>query len=232
MTAQAPSNGERGGERLVRHNASEAVAAHVRRLIFDGELRQGDKVPQQEIADALGVSRIPVREALVALERDGVVTIEPHRGAFVNAFDSAAVEDHYELYGLIYGHATRRCVERADDAVLDELNALAKEIASETRPGPMLERATGFHALVHRVGGSPRLRAILHSLSGVVPGNFFEAIPGALEIARRAFPEIVAAMKARDAEAAAERCRAMHSAQGERVVAVLEDRGLFGRGDA
>ena len=67
MAESAPDMDPKG--RLVRQNASEAVAAHVRRLVFDGKLRQGDKVPQQEIADALGVSRIPVREALVALER-------------------------------------------------------------------------------------------------------------------------------------------------------------------
>ncbi len=221
-----------GAERLVRQNASEAVAAHVRRLVFDGELRQGDKVPQQEIADALGVSRIPVREALVALERDGVVTIEPHRGAFVNAFDPAAIEDHYELYGLIYGHATRRCVERAERAVIDELAELAARIADESRPAPMLERATEFHAIVHRVGGSPRLRAILNSLSGIVPGNFFAVIPGSLDVARRSFPAIAKAMKRGDAEAAAEACRAMHRAQGERVVVHLEAQGLFGEGGA
>lgn len=220
------------GERLVRQNASEAVAAHVRRLVFDGELRQGDKVPQQEIADALGVSRIPVREALVALERDGVVTIEPHRGAFVSAFDPAAIEDHYELYGLIYGHATRRCVERADPSVIDELVALAERIADETRSEPMLDRATEFHAIVHRVGGSPRLRAILNSLSGIVPGNFFGVIPGSLDVARRSFPAIAKAMRQGDAEGAAEACRAMHRAQGERVVAHLEAQGLFGESGA
>ncbi len=223
MTASATG----AGERLVRQNASEAVAAHVRKLIFDGELRPGDKVPQQEIADALGISRIPVREALVALERDGVVSIEPHRGAFVSAFDSAAVEDHYELYGLVYGHASRRCVERADADVLAELQILADRIAREKRPGPLLELAADFHAIVHRVGGSPRLRAILNSLSGIVPGNFFEVIPGAAAIARDVFPEIVASMTAGDAEAAAARCRAMHRAQGARVIAYLEAQGAF-----
>ncbi len=210
-----------------RPNASEAVAAHVRRLVFEGKLREGDRVPQQEIADALGVSRIPVREALVALERDGVVRIEPHRGAFVAPFDPEAIEDHYELYGLVYGHATRRTAERAGPSVVDELVRLADRISGAHDPEALLAAVGRFHAILHRVGGSPRLRAVLHSLSGIVPGNFFAVIPGSIEVARDAFPEIAAAIRAGDPEQAARRCRAMHRAQGQRVVAYLRACGLF-----
>ena len=56
---------------LVRRNVGEIVADHIRRLVFDGSLADGERVPQREIAEALGVSSIPVREALVALEREG-----------------------------------------------------------------------------------------------------------------------------------------------------------------
>jgi len=213
---------------LARPNAGEAVVEHVRRLVFDGHLRQGDKVPQQEIADSLGVSRIPVREALVALERDGVVTIEPHRGAFVNAFDPAAIEDHYELYGLVYGHATRRTAERADEAAVSELERLAGTIADANDPETLFEEVGRFHAIIHEVGGSPRLRAILHSLSAMVPGNFFAVIPGASEIVRKGFSGIAAAIRARDANEAEARCRAMHRAHGAGVIRHLQKRGMFG----
>lgn len=213
--------------RLARPNAGSAVVEHVRRLVFDGQLRQGDKVPQQEIADALGVSRIPVREALVALERDGVVTIEPHRGAFVNAFDPAAIEDHYELYGLVYGHATRRTAERADERTRVELERLAAAIADASDPESLFERVGHFHAVIHQVGGSPRLRAILRSLSAIVPGNFFAVIPGSKEIVREGFSDIAAAIRARDAREAEARCRAMHRAHGAGVTRYLKERGLF-----
>lgn len=223
MSEDAP----RSPDRLIRQNASEAIAAHVRRLVFDGELRAGDKVPQQEIADALGVSRIPVREALVGLARDGVVTIEPHRGAFVSAFDPDAIQDHYELYALIYGHATRRTAERADQATLAELAKLAASIEAAPDASTLFEQVARFHAIVHEVGGSPRLRALVIALSGIVPGNFFAVIPGASEIAHKGFVRIVEAIRADDPEEAARRCGAMHRAHGERVVAYLEGRGLF-----
>jgi DNA-binding GntR family transcriptional regulator len=98
---------------LVRRSSGDHAAVYIRRLIFEGRLRPGERIPQEQIAQALGVSRIPVREALIALEREGWVTIEMHRGAFVNALDEQAARDTYELFGLVYGFAVRRAIGRA-----------------------------------------------------------------------------------------------------------------------
>ena len=97
-----------------RPSSGDLVAIHVRTLIFNGELRQGDRVHQDDIARQLGVSRIPVREAIIALDREGWLTITPHRGAFVHGLDEDSLRDHYELLGLVYGLAARRAVSRAD----------------------------------------------------------------------------------------------------------------------
>jgi DNA-binding GntR family transcriptional regulator len=95
--AKGRSNGSRQAK-LVRTPSGEHIASHVRSLIFEGELRPGMRVPQDAIAQDLGVSRIPVREALIVLEREGWVTNEMHRGAFINALDEPTVHDHYELF--------------------------------------------------------------------------------------------------------------------------------------
>ena len=79
------------------------------------------RVPQDAIAQDLGVSRIPVREALIVLEREGWVTNEMHRGAFINALDEQTVHDHYELFGLIYGFAAKRALARAGDDLPQQL---------------------------------------------------------------------------------------------------------------
>ena len=98
-----------------RRSSGDLVAVHIRSMIFDGELRQGDRMRQDDIARRLGVSRIPVREAIIALDREGWLTITPHRGAFVHGLDEDALRDHYELLGLVYGLAARRATERASD---------------------------------------------------------------------------------------------------------------------
>src|SRR6266700_3549230 len=110
--------------RLARRSSGDDAAMLIRRMIFDGELRPGERVPQDDVAAMLGISRIPVREALIALEREGWVTIEMHRGAFVNALDARSVRDHYELFGLVYGFAARRAIERSDDELVGRLTAI------------------------------------------------------------------------------------------------------------
>src|SRR6195952_660204 len=115
-------------EVLVRRSSGEQAALYIRRLIFDGVLREGDRVPQDAIAKRLGLSRIPVREALLSLEREGWVTIKPHRGAFLGALDETVVRDHYELYGHVFGFAAARAAERSTPEMLVKLADLQKLI--------------------------------------------------------------------------------------------------------
>ncbi len=69
-------NAEAAPEPITRRSSGDEAARFIRRAIFDGTLRPGARVPQDQVAEALGISRIPVREALIALEREGWVTIE------------------------------------------------------------------------------------------------------------------------------------------------------------
>src|SRR6478736_7975099 len=98
---------------MIRRSSGDLVAAHLRRMVFDGEYKPGDRVRQDEIPAELGVSRIPVSEAIIALEREGWVTVEPHRGAFVNGLDADFIRDHFELHGAIVGLTAARVVQRA-----------------------------------------------------------------------------------------------------------------------
>ena len=125
------------------------------------------------------------------------------------------------LQGVLEAESAHLPVRRHEDLAAAEGRAVGAQAEA------LLAAVGRFHAILHRVGGSPRLRAVLHSLSGIVPGNFFAVIPGSIEVARDAFPEIAAAIRAGDPEQAARRCRAMHRAQGQRVVAYLRACGLF-----
>src|SRR5258708_26744630 len=93
-------------------------------------------MPQDAIARTLGVSRIPVREAMIALEREGWVTSIAHRGVFVNAIDESAVHDHYELYGLLYGFAARRATERQGAPLAPKLQPIPKRVSAAAGDAP------------------------------------------------------------------------------------------------
>ena len=214
--------GER--RRLDRKSAGGKVADYLRELIFNGDLQSGDRVPQQQIADALGVSRIPVREGVVALEREGFVTVEPHRGAFVNRLDGETIADHFELFGLIYGFAARRTAERASPEDVRVLEGLLGEIESARQSGPMMRAVSRFRDELVRVGGSPRLDGLMLSLAAIVPGNFFKEISGAMPIARDGFAKVFDAIRAGDGEGAERACVEMMRAHARNVVTTHEKR--------
>lgn len=226
----APAPGRRdartrpAGSALARRNVGESVADHIRQLVFEGRLRDGERVPQREIAEALGVSSIPVREALVALEREGVVSIHAGRGAFVNGLDPEVALEQFSIFGRIYGLAARRAAERADAGWIEQLAGLAERIGSERDMDSTLAVSIRFQLLIVDTGGSKRLAALFRPLSQIVPGNFYVSIPGSLARTRRGVAEIVAAMRAGNAERAERACWEMMDEIGELVARQLRRR--------
>lgn len=217
-------------DRPKRRSSGSQAADYIRRLIFEGELKPGERVPQDDIAAALSLSRIPVREGLIALEREGWVSIELNRGAFVNALDADAVRDSYELFGLVYGFATRCAVARSDDSLLPRLAELEAGIRQSDDPGEVARLTVAFHNTIVEAARSPRIKVVLRASSGLVAGNFFEQIPGSIEVERKGLAAILRALRKGDADGAAEHYVAMLRRQGELVVKVFEARGLFSPG--
>jgi DNA-binding GntR family transcriptional regulator len=215
-------------EATSRRSSGADAAEHVRRLIFEGRLKPGDRVPQDEVAEALSVSRIPVREALIALEREGWVTIELNRGAFVNALDADAIRDSYELFGLVYGFATRCAMARSSDGeVVEQLVAIERALR-DTDDLDRFQRLTiQFHNTLVEAARSPRIKVVLRATTRLVTGNFFEHVPGSVEVERKGVAAIVRALKKGDAERAAQEYLTMLRQTGELVVRAFEARGLL-----
>lgn len=220
-------------DRFRRMSSGEQAARYIRELIFDGRLSAGSHVPQDEIAGELGMSRIPIREALITLERQGWVRIERHRGAFVQALDPAAVLDHYELYGLIYGFAAARAIERGGDELAPRLQALVKQLPGLVDdPSGFGQVARSFHASVVEAAMSPRVAVALRSLSSLVPGDFFTRVPGSIPVERKGLTAVSRAVKRKDPEGAAQAYAAMMRPIGRLVAVLFEARGLFDHVDA
>jgi len=210
-----------------RPSSGDLVAIHVRSLIFNGELRQGDRVHQDDIARQLGVSRIPVREAIIALDREGWLTITPHRGAFVHGLDEDSLRDHYELLGLVYGLAARRAVSRSTADGRAQLRAAQEGLAAASTPEKLHETNDVFLRTLLTMARSPRLGGVMRNMSTVVPGNFFELVPGSGTTQQRGTRAIVDAIDAGDAELAADACVELLTDQGDLVIKLLASRGMF-----
>src|ERR1700749_1320612 len=106
----------------------DQVVSHVLNLLLTGKLRTGDRVDRNEIAAGLGVSRVPIQEALVQLEHDGIVSTRYHRGAFVERFDEATVLEHHELDGLLSGIASARAATSPTPRILGQLDTLIRSL--------------------------------------------------------------------------------------------------------
>lgn len=222
--SRAPDSRLAPGTPLARRSVGDVVSDHIRQLVFAGELRDGERVPQREIAEALGVSSVPVREALAALQREGVVTIEPNRGAFVNGLDPEIALEQFYIFGRIYGLAARRAAERADTEWLDQIADLGERIQKERDTGTTLTVSIRFQNMIVGSGGSKRLRALFRPLSQIVPGNFYVSIPGSLKRTRRGVSEIVAAMQSGKPDRAEIACWEMMDDIGEQVARQLRRR--------
>ncbi|MEM7140947.1 MAG: GntR family transcriptional regulator [Actinomycetota bacterium] len=208
-------------EPIERASLSDRVADEVRRRIWTGELRGGDRLGQEELASSLGVSRVPVREALIALTHQGVVRTEPHRGSFVEALSATAITDHYDLYAHLDGFALRKAVERAGPSERRGLAALMVAAGDVTVAASMQSAVAEIRSSFHRLGGSPRFHAVARGLAGIVPGNFFHEVAGSIDVACAAYPPMGAAVAQGDAASAVERYETMIRGHGELVLAVL-----------
>ena len=213
--------------RVLRQSSGGLAATHIKRLIWDQQLRPGDRVPQDEVAAALGISRIPVREALIALEREGLITIEMHRGAFVNDLDEQAVRDHYALFGMVYGFAVRRALGRDHGPLAEKLAGILGDLSEDASAPQAGHVALAFHAAVVKAARSPRIVTILGAMSGLVPGNFFAEVPGTIAVEFKGLHAIVRAARKGDGDAAARHYERMLQAHGDLVVDLLRSRGFW-----
>jgi len=143
------------------------VLGELRRLIAVGELVPGQPLRQEDLAERLGVSRVPVREALNTLESEGHVVHEPHRGYRVTELSLADLLEVYRLRQLLEAEAVRATIALGDQEVLAELRAAGAAVEQANAAGDLLamnEANRRFHFVLVTRAGLPRLERILRSL--------------------------------------------------------------------
>jgi len=215
--------------RLVRTKTSAAVVAYVLEELFDGRLKSGDRIELDAVGAALGVSRIPVREAMVILERDGIVSTKYHRGVYVEPFDAESIIDDFEIMGLLSGVAVRRLAEKQNPETVAALERLVDALR-RSDPGDrehIFELVRQIMMLEHRAGGSRRLRAELRSYAGFLPQGF-RIISGRSHAATvDAHSLVLRSIVAGDGDSAARHRLEDFRDAGTRVVGELERRGVL-----
>lgn len=133
-------------------------------MILSGELPPGDRLRQVELAERFGVSTTPVREALGALSRQGLVRYDPQRGAVVFLPTVDDVHENYELRIMLEAKATEHAARAIDDRELDRLDEIVEAMRANRGSPAYQELNREFHRLIYEAARRPRLAEIVESL--------------------------------------------------------------------
>ena len=106
---------------LSRKNLSEQIIDAIRNAIVEGRFRPGDKIPESDLAEQMGVSRTPIREAFKLLEQQGLIEIRPKNGTYVAGLNRADAEDGLHVRAALEVLAVRQALERLSSQEWDEL---------------------------------------------------------------------------------------------------------------
>ena len=158
---QAPT--DHAAERLVHDTLSDQVAARLRGAIMRGELGAGETLRLVPVAASLGVSPTPVREALLALSKEGLVVGEPRRGFRVARLDTDDIRDLFLVHAFIAGLLAERAADALRDDELRRLGEVNTAIADSLRDGDAVQAAELSHEF-HRIVNMSTGPTVLHRL--------------------------------------------------------------------
>jgi DNA-binding GntR family transcriptional regulator len=156
------------GSLIKRQTVTGSVAEELRRRIVSGRYAGGDQIRQEALASELGVSRIPIREALLQLESEGLVVIHTHKGAVVASLTPEDAVDLFEARLALEPILLKKAVQTANASDLDRARECLAEYEKAVRDGADPETLSrlnwAFHIALCAPASRPRMMAILLSL--------------------------------------------------------------------
>jgi DNA-binding GntR family transcriptional regulator len=198
----------------------ERIAGALRKAIVDSVLAPGERLQEQDLAKSLGVSRVPLREAFRVLAGEGLVVIQPHRGAVVSERSDSELRELFAVRAMFEATAASLLAQKRPQATLDALDAMVSGMKAAVRRKKMAEYSTlavNFHDRIVAECGNTLLGRLYReirtnlrryqTLMGDLPGSPAQSI--------REHEKILAAIRAGNSSAAA---REAESHVGELVL--------------
>lgn len=193
---------------------SKRVYKYLRDAITEGKYRSGECLTELKIAEELGVSRTPVREALKQLEQEDLIVSQPNRGVIVNAITTEDIQDVFLIRRLLEGQAAFWAAQRISAEQLDRLEETVELMDLYTRKGNsdhLVRLDTDFHEVLFEASHSRTLKNILANLHQNIHMARQSSLtyPGRAEKSLSEHRQILDALKRHDADSA-KRCAEAH----------------------
>lgn len=147
---------------------SEIAYEVIKDSILSGRFEPGQRLRQEALADAIGVSRIPVRSALMQLEIEGLVSYHARKGAVVRSLTVEQVREIYELRELLESHALRRTIDTLTKERIKRLRVLADELDKRAEGSGFVDARVDFYRELYDAERNPRLVELVESLRASV----------------------------------------------------------------
>ncbi|HHY40443.1 MAG TPA: GntR family transcriptional regulator [Syntrophaceticus sp.] len=181
----------------------EVVFETLREAIITGVLRPGERLMESQLAEELGVSRTPVREAIRKLELEGFVVMVPRKGAYVAGISLKDIADVFEVRAALESLATELAAERITEDELEELERILVKMSEIIEKGEieqLVECDKKFHDTLYRASRNRRLMQILSNLQDEVQRfrSVSLAYPGRMRTALEEHRKVVEALAERD----------------------------------
>jgi DNA-binding GntR family transcriptional regulator len=213
-----------------RTTLSREAYRALRSAILDRRLPAGRKLVVRVLSEDLGLSPTPIKEALAALEREGLVVAVPHRGYFVPEITPRDAEELYALREVVEGLAAGRAAQRVNERLTAQLDRLLERQRACVRNGDVQHYGDldmAFHRLLRQASDNSRLARVAESFDGQIRLLISTSaqLPGRLSSSLQEHAAIVRALKAGDAQAAEAAMRHHVRQAGRAVLAYLSAGG-------
>jgi DNA-binding GntR family transcriptional regulator len=205
----------------------DQVVAHILNQVLTGKLRSGDRVDRNEIAKELGISRVPIQEAIVQLEHDGLVSTRYHRGAFVSRFDEDTIHEHYELHGVLNGIASARAAANPTPGILGQLDGILRTLRSCKEPRAFQRAVREYRRAINDEYAGPRLHAAIRASQGLIPRAFLLSYRSVVAEMLPFYEDETAAIRHRDPDRARAACGGCAEVMADVMVTELVRRGVL-----
>ncbi|MGH3725991.1 MAG: GntR family transcriptional regulator [Mycobacterium sp.] len=215
-----------------RPQLSEEVAGRLRASIMTGELRPGEYIRMDETAAQLGVSVTPVREALLTLRGEGLVSAVPHRGYVVAPLSRADIKDIFALQSHLAVELAESAAERISPEQIDTLADLNDTLRSAATPESNSMAEFEFHRFLNHVADRPKLAWFLLQATRYTPHLLFAADPAWARHAVEAHDKLIAALRAGDAASVVTHTEVQFIDGARRLIDYLDRAGMWSGGVA
>lgn len=194
-----------------RPKLADEIAQTLRQAILRGVYERGEKLTLEELASELGVSIMPVREALIALSNERLVIAEPRRGFRANPLSQSDLDDIVEIQSHLAGILAARAAKEATEDDVTKLREIhhgfadATEIVDPEERAEQLEELNDrFHRQINKIPSGERIRWFLRLTNQFVRHDLFDVAPDMVERALKDHPAIIDAIAEEDSASARE----------------------------